>query len=640
VSDLSAVVLRRVTYLVLAATLVPAIMLVVTSVSLNRHAGEVMEQRVQETLGLAINLEHSLIDGQLARMKDLAVLLATSPAVVGAFTTGELPPGLLTTYAEALPGTDLMVLADRTGKVVGRAESDNLGDVVLYNGLLPQVVETDEAHASVVRIPREELAFERGAVQAQVRIPIQPTEASTDARAGTTLADGLALVGAAPVRDSRGRVLGAVLVSDLLNNDYKIVDDVTSRSPVGLPVHATIALDGVRVTTNVPAPGGGRRAVGWLYSDVVMQQLRAGQEYRGRALVGGHVWERTIYVPLLDHAGRVVAGSFVGVPEESFTVLVHRTATTTWISVLVALVSLAGAGIISHRLAMRGLAGIRHTTQQMARISHGVKEASSRLATEARQTAAHADGVLAVAAGALEAAEQVGVGAQRVIAQVGELELALARIGSTAQEQARAIRHANLAIGQVNEAALGSRRALAGLLELTQEAAAAAQQGRRSALRTMAALELVRLTVPPATGDARFEGDLERTHQTAAELSETIKAISQATEGARTQLWELAAVLSENGARVGAVTQQVSDLAAVADETAVRISTTGSASRAMLAGVEAMAGGAGEAVTAVKEARGHVTAIAESGRALSELSDRIRTLADELDTVAGAFAKE
>ena len=99
-------------------------------------------------------------------------------------------------------------------------------------------------------------------------------------------------------------------------------------------------------------------------------------------------------------------------------------------------------------------------------------------------------------------------------------------------------------------------------------------------------------------------------------------------------------MLTENGARIGAVTQQVGDMAAIADDTAARISTTGSASRSMLAGVEAMAGGAGAAVTAVREARGHVTAIAESGRALSDLSDRIRTLAEELDFVAGTFPHE
>ncbi|HLN62437.1 MAG TPA: cache domain-containing protein, partial [Symbiobacteriaceae bacterium] len=333
-------ILKRFTGLVLAATLVPAITLVGASVYLNQRATLVMEQRVQETLNLAINLEHSLIDAHLNQMKDRAVALAANPLVIDGLASGALRQDVLDSSQEALPGADLLVVVDRTGMVAGRAGTIRRGDTVSYGGFITNVLRTGAVSASVTRIPQADLAAEPAGVLGQVHVPVLETEAATDPRVGTTLEDALALVGAAPVKDAAGNILGAVVVSDILNNDFRIVDDVTSRSPVGLPLHATIALDGVRVTTNVPAPVGGRRAVGTLYSDLVMGSLRAGQEYRGRALVGGHVWERTIYVPLTDQTGHVIAGSFVGVPEESFTVLVTRTGTTIWVAVGVAILSL------------------------------------------------------------------------------------------------------------------------------------------------------------------------------------------------------------------------------------------------------------------------------------------------------------
>lgn len=664
-------ILNRFTGLVLAATLVPAITLVGASVYLNQRANLVMEQRVQETLNLAINLEHSLIDAHLNQMKDRAVALAANPLVIDGLAGGAVRQDVLNASQEALPGADLLVVVDRAGVVAGRAGTVRRGDAISYGGFIPSLLQSGTAAAAVTRIPQAELAAEPGVILAQVRVPVLKTEAATDPRVGTTLDDGLALVGAAPVKDSAGNVLGAVIVSDLLNNDFRIVDDVTSRSPVGLPLHATIALDGVRVTTNVPAPGGGRRAVGTLYSDLVMGSLRAGQEYRGRALVGGHVWERTIYVPLTDQAGRVVAGSFVGVPEESFTALVSRTRNTIWVALGVAFLSLAGAGLLAYRLALRGIvrplrsftavldrgdldtrvetdastemhalawalngmtARIRRTVDEVAGVSRGVLAASDQLAAEARQTAANAESALTVAAGALEASEQVGENAQRAISRVRELELALSRIGSSTREQARAIRHAAHAIEQMESSAAESRRMLATVLESTRSAVGAVQQGRQSALATHAALELVRL----ADGD-RTPDELDRAQGAANSFDQALREIARATEETTTKLWELSAVLGEAGARVGAVTQQLSAMSGVAEATAGEIGTSGEASRAMLADVESVAATTVAGVDRVRQAQRHVTSIAESNRRLSDLSDRIRDLAHELDRVAGGF---
>ena len=60
-------------------------------------------------------------------------------------------------------------------------------------------------------------------------MPVIETPGSEDARTGQMLEEALALVGAAPVLGGEGQVLGAVLVSDILNNDHAIVDEVLQR---------------------------------------------------------------------------------------------------------------------------------------------------------------------------------------------------------------------------------------------------------------------------------------------------------------------------------------------------------------------------------------------------------------------------
>lgn len=272
-------ILTRIVLLVFLAALMPAAALVGGSQYLNHRARLQMEHQAEETLNLAITLEHSLIDGRLTRMRDRAVSLAALVRLVEHLERGADLAPVLEPAHRAMPLADLITVVDPAGVVRGRAGSEARGEVISYGGLVEHVVATLTPSATVQRISRAELAGEPGPAVAQVRMAILPTEASTDPRVGGMLEDALALVGAAPIIDDGGRLVGVVLVSDILNNDFSIVDEVKSRSPQGLPIDATIALDGIRVTTTVPAPGGGRRAVGTLYSDRVMNQLRANQEY-------------------------------------------------------------------------------------------------------------------------------------------------------------------------------------------------------------------------------------------------------------------------------------------------------------------------------------------------------------------------
>lgn len=627
---------NRILVLVAAASLVPAALLLGNSLFLNGLVHQQMHREVDEALSLAINLEQALIDASLTRMRDRAVALASHPAVVEALTAGADPRPILDEFQRALPGADLISVVGPDARVVARAGSQAAGERLRYGGLVDLALSSGTPVHSAVVITPEELAGEPAGIQAQVRMPVIETPGSEDARTGRMLEEALALVGAAPVLGGEGQVLGAVLVSDILNNDHAIVDEVLQRSTHGLRVDASIALDGIRVTTTVPAVGGGR-AVGTLYSDVVMERLRAGQEYRGRALVGGWQWQRTIYVPLRDPSGQVIAAPFVGVPEAAFAELARTTSISTGVALIFALLSVAGPLMVAHRFADR----MRQRDEGLAALAGEVQTAGSALARDGRQAAAAAADAQSAAEEVLRSTEQAGESTGQARGRMRDLEVTLARVNAGTDEQTRTLRHAGRIVALVSQAVQESRSSFNAVLDALRAVMAAAQQGRQDVLRAAGALELMRLEAEPAEsadGAARLDrlvGDLQQAQRAVADcdgaLQEIVARIDEATE----RLWDLAAIMNESGARAGAVSQQMSDLTQVAEETAERLRATTDAARQVIDAVEAVAEGIGAGVSLARRTKAHVDAAAEANRRLDGAAERLQELARALAEAAG-----
>lgn len=521
--------------LVAMAALIPALALVGTSIYLSRQVQAVDERQSNATLDLGINLEQSLIDASLTHVRNLALSTAARREVSAALTGQATAMDALQSMQRIFSVADMIVLVDTQGVVRGRANTADVGDRLSLQGLLAASMSSGTAEAYPEIIGQAELAHEGDRLLRQVAIPVVPTEGASPGRSGKTLGDALALVGVAPVRDEGGKVLGAVLVAHVLNNNFDLVEEVARRSPAGVQLYASIATgDGVRVTTNVPTKGGADRAVGTLYSDQVMQSLRQGQEYRGRALVGGWQWQRTIYVPLRDHRGQVVAAPFVGIPESYFTSLQGAVHQVIWIGGLVALitlmVTLALAGyfgrvritrpvanftqllregdlntvITPHEedeigelaSALQAMVGrIRTTVAEMSHVASGVQAMGSRLLDAAGRTAADAAGALQVASTSLGAAERVGEAARQTAGRLRELEVALVQMAAGSAEQDRATRYTR---GVTAEISTSLRTTQEGLTQLTGHGRASytnAHQSRRVALRTQSVLELARASL-------------------------------------------------------------------------------------------------------------------------------------------------
>lgn len=602
----------RIGLLVVVAAAIPALALWMVTAYVTHQAQEDVQRQVDVALDLAIGLEQSLIESALHQMQAAAVTLAGSPEV----SLGKGAESALSRARAVYPAADILLLVDRSGRVISRAGSPNRGDRVSYGGLVDRVLNSGVLAAYPGIIPRAELVPEGEALMERVRVRVLSTPAATDPRVGSVLEDALALIAVAPVTGPEGEVVGAAVAADILNNDFAIVDEVARRSPQGLPVNATIALDGIRVTTNVPAPGGGARAVGTLYSDPVMARLRQGEPYRGRAVVGGWQWQRTIYIPLRDHTGQVVAEPYVGVPEAHFTAVLAHLRQAGRVATIVGFISVAVAALVGHLL-------IRD------RIGRPLLEAADRVHTAAERTDAGARQALAVSASSLADAEAVGLSARETTERVRGLEVALTRLTAGVEEEARAVRHVGRVAEQVAETIRLSRDEMARVLAAARAGLAAAQEARRAQVQLGVALGLVAEAI--RTGNLkRAQTELDRGEALAAESERTLAQIAQAAETTLDALWSMAAAVNENGARVTAVAQQMAEVAGAVTGAEAQVGELIAGIREVLQQVEGMAWGVERAVERVRQAQDHVQGIAEANGFLLQLAGRLRELAGEL----------
>ena len=176
--------------------------------------------------------------------------------------------------------------------------------------------------ASGTFLLNHEFLFEENPQLAErARIDIIPTPGS---HPGTKKAEtaGLALGAAVPVVHD-GELLGVLYGGVLLNRDTKIVDTVKdtvfhNEEYKGRSVgRATIFLNDVRVSTNVPAQDGGRAIGTKVAAEVREHVLEKKERWTRRAPVISD-WYITAYEPIEDVRGRTVGILGVGVLDEKY----------------------------------------------------------------------------------------------------------------------------------------------------------------------------------------------------------------------------------------------------------------------------------------------------------------------------------
>ncbi len=204
----------------------------------------------------------------------------------------------------------------RTGpKAVPKQTNHTLNPITAFS------LEKGACISGTFLLSREFLLEENPQLAEKACIHIIPTP-GTHPYTKSTETDGLALGAAVPVVHE-GELLGVLYGAVLLNRDTKIVDTVKDTvfhneeyrgQSVG---RASIFLNDVRISTNVPSQDGGR-AMGTRVAAEVRQHVLEGRERWTRRAPVINDWDITAYEPVVDVRGRTVGMLGVGVLDEKY----------------------------------------------------------------------------------------------------------------------------------------------------------------------------------------------------------------------------------------------------------------------------------------------------------------------------------
>jgi len=217
---------------------------------------------------------------------------------------------------------DIFTVTDNNGVVVARARNPaQFGNSVADNDLI-RLALNDTAVSSTEIITREELLKEDESLAEQAYMRFTPTPKAKP-RPENESTDGMVFIAASPVHDDDGNVVGVLYVADLINRDYRLVDNIKNvlykdeiygSRDVGT---ATIFQEDFRISTNVPTDTGERAITTRVSQEVNEAVLEAGGNWYDRAFVV-NAWYVTAYKPIRNINGEIIGILYVGILEQPY----------------------------------------------------------------------------------------------------------------------------------------------------------------------------------------------------------------------------------------------------------------------------------------------------------------------------------
>lgn len=286
---------------------------------IRQRVSEEAQARVQHNLGTGKVLYDAEVQRILSSVRLSSKLVQTAAAIrEGATAAAQAELGKIRTEA----GLDFLSLVNAEGQVSLRTTAPfSAGDSKAADSMIAKALEGKEVKGSRV-LTKEELTLESPhlALQAATAIKATPRAKPRDQAVETS---GLVLVAAAPVRDKRQEVIGALYAGKLLNRNYAFVDalrdaafgsEVFDGKQVGT---VTVFQWDLRVATNV-ANEEGDRAIGTLVSATVHDRvLESGKPWLDSAFVVND-WYLTAYEPIRDIDEKIVGIFYMGILERKY----------------------------------------------------------------------------------------------------------------------------------------------------------------------------------------------------------------------------------------------------------------------------------------------------------------------------------
>jgi len=268
---------------------------------------------------------------------------------------------------------DVLTLTDKNGRVIVRARNPSVsGDDQAQNELVSRALSSREIIAGTIIVPRQELLKEGPDLAEQAHIKFIPTPKAKSSPE-TEQTSAVMIKAAAPVFGYDDSLLGVLYGGNLLNRNYKIVDEIKGTvyqevkykgKDIGT---ATIFQGDLRISTNVKAEDGSR-AIGTRVAENVYEQvLVRGLPWIDRAFVVNN-WYITAYEPIKDISGKIIGILYVGILEEKFTDMRQR-AIALFLGITLA--GMAIALIVSSFLAKSVLQPIKRLVFASHRLAEG-----------------------------------------------------------------------------------------------------------------------------------------------------------------------------------------------------------------------------------------------------------------------------
>ncbi|HEY6838190.1 MAG TPA: cache domain-containing protein, partial [Geobacteraceae bacterium] len=314
-------------------------------------------RQAQDKVRVDLNSAREVYLNEIAHIRDVVRFTADTPSATQAILRSDHRAiAALLSARRAKEQLDILTAVDRNGRVLFRASNPAIfGDSRRGDRLVAKALAGGMPAGTEVMHP-EELAREGADLARRATIRVVPTPRARPAFKETEHA-GMMLVASAPVKDSAGRIVGALYGGALLNGNNALVDRIKKIVYEGVRFEsedvgtATIFLDDLRIATNVRTGDGGR-AIGTRLSEEVYNRVLLNREkWVDRAFVVKD-WYFTAYEPILDLGGAVIGSLYVGMLEKP-SVQLKKKMTLLFGGVLLlgSLIGLAVSGFIGRRLA-------------------------------------------------------------------------------------------------------------------------------------------------------------------------------------------------------------------------------------------------------------------------------------------------
>ncbi|HEY6873983.1 MAG TPA: cache domain-containing protein [Geobacteraceae bacterium] len=279
--------------------------------------------QAQEKVRTDLNSAREVYRNELEHITDVVKFTGRSPYAAEALKTGDGKAlDTLLTHLLRSEQLDFLDIVNAYGQVVFRAGNPSQTGAYHWSGrFVPAALGGAEVSGTLV-LSHDDIIQENPALAPQVEIQVLATP---QARPFTKKAErsGMFLVASAPVRDTSGKVVGALYGGTLLNNNNRLVDKIARILYENVQFEgrdagtATIFLQDLRIATNVTTRGG-KRAIGTLMSEQVYDRVLLNQQrWIGRAFVVDD-WYFSAYEPILDIDGQLAGALYVGMPEKPF----------------------------------------------------------------------------------------------------------------------------------------------------------------------------------------------------------------------------------------------------------------------------------------------------------------------------------